>query len=280
MRKDGVRLKNTDPMYTVVPHIMPKRSDAQNAINLDIPLEPIEKYIRQKREEGYKLSHMGIVIAAYVRTVAEYPLLNRFIMNKKIYARNEIAVGMVVLKASDNDSETMSKMYFEPEDDVITVQKKIDDFVAQNRKDETQNSTDKIIKTLLSIPGLLRNGVNILRWMDKHGLMPKAIIDASPFHNSMVITNLGSIRTNYIYHHIYDFGTTGQIVAMGNLREVLKRKGNEITTERCIPLGVVMDERLCSGYYYATAFRSFTAYMKNPALLEGPPAKVVKDPCI
>lgn len=277
MRKDGKRLRNTDPMYTVVPHIMPKRSDSQNMITLNVPVGPMDRYIRLKRSEGHRISHIGLIMAAYVRTVAEYTLLNRFIVNKNIYARSELTVGMVVLKESETDGETMSKIYFNPEDDVFTVQNKIDEYVSDNRKSETQNSTDKIIKSLLSIPGLLRFGVNMLRWMDKHGLLPKSIIHASPFHNSLVITNLASIRTNHIYHHIYDFGTTSQLIAMGNMREMPKRKGNEIVFERCIPLGVVMDERICTGSYYATAFRRFSEYLRYPELMEGEPERINRE---
>ena len=93
MRRDGKRLKHADPMYTVAAHIMDRRSDAMNMITIDIPLEPIQKYIIQKRKEGISISHIAVILAAYVQTVAEYPEINRFVVNKNLYARNEIAVG-------------------------------------------------------------------------------------------------------------------------------------------------------------------------------------------
>ena len=64
---------------------------------------------------------------------------------------------------------------------------------------------------------------------------------------------------------------------MGNLREVAKRKGGEIVFERSLPIGVVMDERICSGSYFATAFRTMKRYLANPELLELPPEKVLED---
>ena len=67
---------------------------------------------------------------------------------------------------------------------------------------------------------------------------------------------------------------------MGNLREVPKRKGEEVVFERCMPLGVVMDERICSGNYFATAFRKLKKYLANPELLEGAPEVVNEDPNI
>lgn len=278
MRADGKRLKNTDPMYRVASYIMDKRYDAMNMITLNIPIDPIQNYLNEKRKQGINLTHMDVLIAAYLRTAAEYPALNRFIVNKKAYTRNEFAVSMVVLKPGDAGHGTMSKMYFEPENTIFDVHNIIEKYVTENREAPENNGTEKIIRALLSFPGILSIGVSVIKFLDKHGLLPKAIIDMSPFHNSLVVSNLISIRTNHIYHHIYEFGTTSLLITMGNLREVAKRKSGEIVFERCMPLGVVMDERICSGSYFAIAFRRLKQYMKDPTLLEVPPEKVVVDP--
>lgn len=278
MRADGKKLKHIDPMYKIVPHIMTKRYDSMNMITLDIPYEPIQSYINRKRKEGVKMSHMAVIIAAYLRTCAKYPALNRFIMNKKVYARNEYCVSMVVLTPGTDGEETESKMYFDPSNTIFDVNNNINNFVEENRNAPKDNGMEKFMDRILSVPGLLTVGVAFLKMLDKFGLLPKSIIDISPFHNSLVISNLISIRTNHIYHHIYEFGTTGIVVTMGNLREVPKRKGDEVVFEKCMPLGVVMDERICSGYYYARAFREMQKYLNNPELLEVPPEEVLQDP--
>ncbi len=280
-RADGTYLRHTDPMYRIAAHVMAKRSDSMNAITLDIPLAPIDSYIRQKRREGVSISHMAVIMAAYVRMVCEYPAVNRFIVNKRAYARNELAIGMVVLSGSHADTAnggTMSKIYFDLTDTIFTVEEKIQKYVAENREDKSNNKTEGLIRKLVAIPGLLRFAVNFLKWADQHNLLPKSIIDASPFHTSLVFTNLASIRTNHIYHHCYDFGTTSIVMAAGNSREVPKKKGGEIVFEKCMPLGVVMDERICSGSYFAMAFRRIKQYLRDPSLLEEPPAVIIPDP--
>lgn len=274
MRADGKRVKNADPMYTVAAYIMDKRVDSMNTITIDIPLEPIKEYINNKRKDGINISHMAVVLAAYIRTMKEFPGLNRFVVNKKIYQRNEIAVGMVVLKPGDMGHGTMSKMYFEEDNTIYEVNDIIEKYIADNREVPENNGTEKIIKFLLSVPGVLPVGVGIFKWLDKHNLLPKFIIDMSPFHISLGITNLASIRTNYIHHHCYEFGTTSVFMAMGNSREVPKRKGDEIVFEKCMPIGVTMDERICSGSYFALAFRKMRTYLRNPELLELPPENI------
>ncbi len=280
MRADGKRLRNTDPMYTVAAYIMRTRTDSMNMITLDIPISPMQEYINKRRKDGVNISHMAVLVAAYLRTAAQYPLLNRFIVNSKPYARNEFSIAMVVLKNDKDHDGTMTKMYFDPRYTIDEVQTTITKFVEANRYTPEKNGTEKLIKFLLSIPGLLPVGVGLFKWMDKHGLLPRGIIDASPFHNSLVISNLASIRTNHIYHHCYEFGTTSVFITMGNQREVAKRKGDEIVFERCIPLGVVMDERICSGSYFAAAFRCFQKHLKTPALLEEPLESFEQDPAL
>ncbi len=280
MRADGKKLRNADPMYTVAAYIMNKRTDAMNAITIDIPVEPIHEYLNKKRNEGITLSHMAVILAAYVRVVAEYPELNRFIVNRKIYARNELSVAMVVLKAGDTGHGTMSKMYFDLDNTVFEVNDIINKYVEENRDQPDNNGTEKMIKFLLSLPGILPVGVGIFKLLDRYGLLPKKIIDVSPFHNSLLISNLASIRTNHIYHHIYEFGTTSLGITMGNTREVPKRKGKEIEFVKSIPLGVVMDERIASGSYFAIAFRRLRQYLRNPELLESPPEVINPDPCV
>lgn len=277
MRADGKRTKNVMPLYHVAAHFMTKRYDAMNMITLDIPLDPLRKYIHQKRREGITLSHMGLFISAYLRTLCEFPALNRFVVNKRIYSRNEISVQMVVLKAGDINQETMSKIYFDIEDTSFDVQNKINEYINENRSQSGKNATDGVLEKLLYVPGLLSGAVNVLRFLDRHGLLPMTLLDMSPFHGSLLISNLASIRTNHIYHHTYEFGTTSLALTMGNLRDIPKSKGSEIVLERCIPVGLVMDERIATGVYFAQAFRKFREYLSNPSLLETPPEKVTLD---
>ena len=270
MRKDGKRVTDANPIYTVMPYILKYRYDAMNMIEVDVPISPMQAYLNEKRKQGYRFSHLGLVLAAYVRTAAEYPLLNRFIANKRIYQRNEFSIAMVVLKPGDLDG-TMSKMYFNMEDDIFKVHETMDRYINENREEGDTNATDGIVRTLLKIPGLVNVGVGLFKMLDRYGLLPKSLIQASPFHTSLTISNLASIRTNHIFHHVYEFGTTSILITLGNMREVPVRKGEEIVFERSLPMGVVMDERICSGSYFAAVFRRFKQYLTNPELLEGPP---------
>ena len=267
MRSDGTRVMQDDPMYHLIPYFLTKRYDAMNMITIDIPEAPLRAYMNAKRREGKNVSHLALVLTAYLLTVEEFPALNRFIVGKKIYQHNDITAAMVVLKPG-TDVDTMSKIRLTPGDDVFDVQKKITDYIEQNRQQGEANGLDAIMNKLVKHTGLLSFATGLIRLADRLGILPRSLIDLSPFHASLLITNLASIRTNHIYHHVYQFGTTSISIAMGNLREVPRKSREGYVFDRCIPMGVVMDERIASGHYFAQAFSLLKKYLANPELME------------
>lgn len=269
-RPDGTLAKVGDSNYFLFPHVLKKRYDAQNMITVDIPVEPMKQYINEKRKEGKSISYLGLVMAAYTRAAAKYPLLNRFVVNEKIYDRNSFSASMVVLRPGAG-TDVFSKVYFDPEHDtVFDVQDKIVDYVNASREADSETGLDKIVNFIVRTNLLAKFFVNLILWMDKHGLLPKAIIDALPFHTSFLITNLASIRTNHIYHHLYEFGTTSVGIAIGNMRDIPHQTKNGIELDRCLPLGVVMDERICSGHYFANVFSYVSKMLADPHRMEIP----------
>ena len=213
------------------------------------------------------MSHLALVLSAYLHTMEKFPALNWFVVGHKIYQHNDITVSMVVLKPG-TELDTMSKIRLTYDDDIFAVQEKISAYIEQNRQQGEANALDRLMNILVKMSGLLTAAIGRIRIGDRLGLLPRALIDASPFHASLLITNLASIRTNHIYHHVYQFGTTSVAIAMGNLREVPRRSRDGVTFERCIPMGIVMDERIASGHYFAQAFAQVKKYLANPELME------------
>ncbi len=270
-RADGRRLRNITPFFMVIPHIMKRRSDAQVYYSQEISLTPIDEYISSKEAEGINLSYMSIIYTALVRIIAERPRLNRFVMNGKTYARNGIDISLVVKKGmNEMAAETSTKLHFIGNENIFEIKKQLDKIISENKEVRAENSTDKLAKFLAFVPNwLMKLIVNLLMFLDKHDIMPKAVIKASPFHTSAFITNVGSLGIDSIYHHLYDFGTTGIFLAMGRKKKSIVYTGDDtLKEEKVISIRWVLDERICDGYYYASAVKSFNKYMKKPELLE------------
>lgn len=280
-RPDGRLIKNLEPMQQIMPYIMKTRTDSMNMYDDTFDCAPMDAYIKKKAEQGIELSYMHIIIAALVRLIALRPQLNRFVMNGRIYARPKIWVSFVVHpKLDDGSVGTTIKLCFDGTESILEVAKKV---TAAIKKETSQrvgeNDTDKLLRTLMKkIPGpLIKLVVNTLMWMDKHNLLPKAIVELSPFHTSVFITNLKSLGINYIFHHVYNFGTTGLFFAMGKEKTIPIVERNEITAEKHMGFGFVSDERFCDGLYFALSLRQLRKIMKNPECLEKPLDKKVED---
>ena len=280
-RPDGRMLKNLEPMEQIMPYILKKRYDSMNMFEDTLPCEPWDYYIKEKAEQGIKITYMDIFIAGVVRLMALRPQLNRFVMNGKIYARPKIWVSFVVHPTlADGSVGTTIKLCFEGTESLPEVAAKIDQAVKkETTQREGENDTDKLMRLLMkAIPGfLIKLVINILMWMDRHNLLPKAIVELSPFHTSFFITNLKSLGINHIYHHTYEFGTTGLFFAMGKEKMVPVVKAGEIVNEKHMGFGLVSDERFCDGLYFALSLRLFKKYMKNPAILDTPLTEKVED---
>ena len=269
-RPDGKKVKKVAPVFKIIPSIMLDRCDSQVFFKQDIPLKNLDEYINQKAEEGIKLSYMSIIYAAIVRIIGERPQLNWFAMNGTLYERDKIYVSLAIKKSlTDEGEETNVKIPFNGTETIFEVKEKLDEVINENKKLETENSTDKFVNFVNLIPNfLVRWIVKFLGFLDKYGLMPKAIIDLSPFHTSVYITNVGSLGIDSIYHHLYNFGTTSMFFAMGKKKKSYIYEDDEIQKEKCITIAFVGDERICDGYYYANSFKQLTRYLKKPALLE------------
>ena len=269
-RSDGKKIKKLTPIFKIMPCVMLDRADSQVYFKQDIALKHLDEYIDRKAEEGIRLSYMNIIYAAIVRIIGERPRLNRFAMNGALYQRNKIYVSLVIKKSlTDDGVETPLKLKFNGDENIFEIKEKLDATIEKNKDVEAANKTDKLVSILSAIPsGLIRAIVKFLMFLDKHGVMPKKIIEASPFHTSVFLTNVGSLGIDSIYHHIYNFGTTSMFFSMGKKKKSYIYEDEEFKEEKCITLAFVGDERICDGYYYASSFKLLSKYLKKPELLE------------
>jgi len=280
-RWEGRRLRSLPPYNELAPFIMKTKNGSCNKMEDTVEITEAERYIRQKRLNGFPgLGFLHLFIAGYIRVVSQYPGLNRFIAGQRIFARNDIVFIMTIKKNMKTDApETSIKVSFDPRDTINDVYRKLNEEIGKVRSEGDETNTDDVAATLMKLPRLLlKFCIFILEIMDYFGIVPKSLIQASPFHGSMIITDLGSIGLPAAYHHLYDFGNMPVFVAIGK-----KRKSVELTPDKglierkYIDYKVSSDERICDGFYFSQAIKMFKSIVNRPQLLEYPPDKVIED---
>ncbi len=274
-RYDGYRVREKDPMFNVIPHIMRSRLDSQVFFEEQIDVSEMNRFILEHRKAIPNLSAYHIIVAAVLRTIAQKPRLNRFVSGRKIYARNYLRVSLTVKKSmSENADEMIVMPEFEPDLTLYDVAEKFNELVSEAKADDdSQNMTSTTVNIINLLPGfLIKFVVWTLRNLDAIGKMPKIINKVSPFHSSLFVTNVGSIGINSIYHHLYEFGTTSIFLAIGKKGVVQEIAADgTVNNKKVINIRFVLDERICDGFYFATSIKHFKQLLKKPEkLLEKP----------
>ena len=282
-RKDGRRIRTLPPMAQVSPYIMVTRNTSSNFFSEALEISHVDRYIRQKRREG--LTNFGIthvLLACYVRGLCKYPGLNRFIGGQKVYSRGDDIQSCMVIKKemATNSPDTVIKVHLNPRDTAADVYHKLQAAVEKEKQSASLNSNfDATAGALNLIPGIvLKFAVWLLTVMDYFDLLPKFLLEVSPFHGSVFFTSMGSLGIPPIYHHLYDFGNMPVFGSFG-----MKRRANEVlddgtvVSKKYVDVKFVLDERIVDGFYYAAFFKHYKRILQHPEILDNPPDEVLRD---
>ncbi len=274
-REDGRLVRSLSPITKVAPYIMVSRNDANNVVQDRVEVSAIQRYVREKRRQGYK--HFGIthvIVAAYVRCCNDYPGINRFLAGQKIYARDDIQVNMIVKKEMNEESpDTAIKMHCKPTDTAIEIYEKFDELVQNVKSTELDSDFDNTAKIVDYIPGLVKKfGIWLVKVFDYFGIMPVELCEISPFHGSVFITSMGSLGIPPVIHHLYNFGNLPCFIAFGHkyTENELQLDGS-VKSKKYIDFTFNTDERICDGFYYALVLKRIKSYFMHPEKLDEKP---------
>ena len=272
--KEFRRVKTISPMSAVIPFIMVNRTGSQNFISDTVDIEKVEKYIKEKQAQGMQnISMMHVMIAAYIRLVSQRPALNRFIRGQRVWTRKNVEVSLTIKKEMSLESpDTVVKIILPPAATLEDVYNALNDKIVSYRANPG-GDFDDTARAFTRLPGLIfKFAVASLRFLDYFGLMPKAIATVSPFHCSYFITSMGSLGIPPIYHHLYDFGSCPVFFSFGAKRRTYEIDSAGVVKRRqYMDFTFVLDERICDGYYYASALKMLKNVLKNPWQLDEVP---------
>ena len=254
-RKDGRLLRSLNAFSKFIPYIMPQRVDRLVGYEESFEISEVDRRLRQLRVDGYKgIGLLHFLIACHIRVISMLPGVNRFIAGRRVYAHNDISIVMTVKHSLSVDAtETTIKVHFQPTDTIFDVYRKMNEKIEEIKTAEEDNNTEEVAGFFAKFPRfLLRFALTIVRVMDYFGWLPESIVEASPFHGSMIITDLGSLRIGPVYHHIYNFGTLPVFIAFGSkYRKYEISKKRELVENKYIDTKMVIDEGVVDGHHYA-----------------------------
>ena len=280
-RKEGRLLRSLPGYSKFIPFIMPQRNDRSIHYEESFEITELDRRLRKLRVEGFKgIGMLHFLIAAYIRCISMLPGVNRFVVGRRIYARNNIEIIMTVKRSLTLDAtETSIKVQFEPTDTIFDVYRKMNEKINEIKTSDDSNNTEEVADFFARMPRfLIRFAIMLLRIGDYFGILPQSLLNASPFHGSMIITDLGSLRIGPVYHHIYNFGTLPVFIAFGSKyhKYEINSKG-QVVDNKYIDTKLVLDEGIVDGHYYAQLLQAMRYMFQHPEIVETPPTKVNED---
>ena len=271
-RKDGKYVKPTDSIHAIMPYIYDKRTEAEVYTQVKIDITKLKEFIdiKNKTLKNRKITYFHAITTAVAKTIYNRPYLNRFISGKRTYQRNELSIAFVAKnKMSDEGEERLIFLRIKNNMTLDDISKIIWGDVEKTRSSGT-NDMEDALKVLTKLPRwLLRIVIRFIKWLDFHGWVPKALSSGDVNFATVLLSNLGSIKSPSCYHHLNNYGTNSIIGTIGTVRTEyeLDNKGKIIAKEY-VDIGLTIDERIADGFYFAKSIKLFEYILNNPKLLE------------
>lgn len=279
-RKDAKLVRKIDGMHLIVPLIHPNRCDNEAFVSERIDLTNIDLYLEKLNADNpeFKYTLFHIIVTAIIRCITLRPKLNRFIANYSLYEKNEISAAFVIKKQfEDESSEGLAFIHADENTNLESIHEDIRHQVMDCRKGKVDASSG-VMDLLTRFPRPITRFIGAAaRLLDRHGMLPGSIVATDPYHSSVVLSNLGSIKLKSGYHHLTNWGTNSMFVVVGEakMRPVFAEDGS-FEMKHTVDLGLTVDERIADGYYFSKTIRLLKKLLENPELLEQPASTPVE----
>jgi len=270
MRVNSKRVK-MNGMEQICVDLKPRRCDADVFINTGVDVTKLMEYLDAKKKEGNKYTYFHAVVLAFAKTIYNRPKLNRYIQNRHMFMHTDVVIAFVAkVEFTDNSKELMIQVPISPEETLDSLSKKIKDMVLKVRdKEGKTKGANSAIDILGRLPNIIRIPiVGLLKFMDKKGILPVSLQEDDIYFSSAIVTNIGSLKSDSIYHNNTNFGTASSITSIGEVRDTLKVIDGKSKIIKSCNFGVNFDERIADGFYLIKSFKLFEYILNNPELLE------------
>ncbi len=274
-RRDAVRVRDIDAFHAFLVHLMPNRTDAEVYMHAELDVTRLMEFIAERNldPQSKKTTLFHAVVAAVAKVVHVRPKLNRYISGRRFYQRNGISLSFVAKKQfTDHAEEALMILHPKGDYTLRSYTDKIVGEVREAREAGDEYGADGALNLLSKLPvTIVRLFMFLLRQLDNHGLVPAPLYDIDTNQTTVLLSNLGSIKCDAVYHHLNNYGSNSIVITLGEVkREYSMDAAGEVTYKDIMPIGLTIDERIADGFYFAKSVKIISHLLANPQLLDRP----------
>lgn len=266
-RVDATLCRDVPAYRRILPYLIRGRNEGVFYFDQRLDLSKTEPFIDKfnAAHPETKITLFHVVLWAALQTYENRPRLNRFVAGGKLWQRNSIEISFSAKKRFDDDSPVfVVKRCFEPGQSLEEIVDYLDGDLKVGRSDR-RSHTDKELDLLLRLPGpLLRLVVALERLLDAVGLLPRFYIDNDPMFCSLFIANLGSLKMDGGFHHLFEYGNCPIFCVIGQSREEPVVRDGKVVVGRVAHLRWSYDERVEDGLYAQAALEQMRELIEDP----------------
>jgi hypothetical protein len=268
-RRGATRVDLGRSLNALFPYLMKGRNDSIAYYPVVVDAENLLAHVEKTKGTDEEITVFEAVLLALIRILRERPTLNRYIIGRRLYQRDDVELSFVARRQYTLDSsETNVFVKVKPADDAEMALQKIRGEIKVAKSGE-QKDDDGLVDLFLHLPrSVLQLAVKALDAWDFYVDTPGFLRGIDPLRCSAYIANLGSVGMGAAYHHLFEWGTCSLFVTIGQIKPtvVVGPDGNP-AVRRTMELKIALDERIADGYYDARALELFDSYLNEPERL-------------
>jgi hypothetical protein len=263
---DGRRVK-VHPYRRMMGFLMRGRNESAVYFEQHIDLTKTLPWIETWNGRGQgRATLFHLVLHGIASVLHERERLNRFTVGRRTFQRNHVFLSFAAKKAMSDDAPLATiKRRFAPGESFGELVGKLTGEIGGAR-DAKPSAMDKELKILLALPGfLLAFLIGALKRLYSIGLAPRGLIDTDPLYTSAFVANLGSIKIDAAYHHLYEHGNCPLFVTLGQIANAPVVDGDRVTMRPQVTIRYTFDERVEDGLYAARSLKLLAERIEDPA---------------
>ena len=266
-RPDGTLARDVPAYRRVMPYLMRGRNESAVYFEQLVDLTEVEPFLEtfNAARPETPATPFHLVAWAMARTMAAFPRMNRFVAGGRLYDRDGIWISYSAKREKKQGSPVIVvKRRFDPDESFADM---IGDMQAQLERDrrDTNSHTDRELRLVLRGQGLPLRGLMALeRLADSFGILPRSFIDNDPMFASAFIANLGSLKMDAPFHHLFEYGSVSVFCAIGQTKPTAWVVDGVVEPRPIMPLRFTFDERVEDGLYAHAALEHMRALVEHP----------------
>ncbi len=257
---DGVRVA-TPPYRRMMAFLLRGRNQSAVYFEQHLDLSRTLPWLEQRGARVFTL-----ILHALASVLHERERLNRFTVGHRTYQRKGVFLSFAAKKQMNDDAPlALIKRRCPPGETFAELGAALTGEVGTVRAN-APTPMDRELAILLRFPGLiLAFLIGLMKWLYRWGLAPRSLVDTDPLYASAILTNLGSLKIDACYHHLFEHGNCPLFVAVGQTTQVPAVVDGALVARPTITLRYSFDERIEDGLYCAQTLKLLAQRIEDPA---------------